>query len=134
MPHDCMNRVVNDGDTVTLTARVSEVTAGETDCNCRFTVMAPPGCDEKFLPSFVGNTRLACVQTASDTCAPSPPIAHVLQFFSYSHLPPRLQAISKPFADLANLVVGTSSNQETTVALRKLLEAKDAAVRALLAK
>jgi len=66
--------------------------------------------------------------------APSPPIAHVLQFFAYAHLPERLQAISKPFAELANQVVGQSSNQETTIALRKLLEAKDAAVRAVLAK
>lgn len=62
----------------------------------------------------------------------SPPIAHVLQFFRYDHLPQRLQDVSKPFADLAHRVACRSANPETTVALRKLLEAKDAAVRAVL--
>lgn len=58
---------------------------------------------------------------------------HVLRFFSYSHLPAHLQAISRPFCDLANEVAARApGNAETTVALRKLLEAKDAAVRASL--
>lgn len=62
-----------------------------------------------------------------------PAISHVLKFFKYEHLPERLQAISKPFADLAQQVAERApDNQETTVALRKLLEAKDAAVRAAL--
>ena len=64
----------------------------------------------------------------------TPPIQHVLQFFKYEHLPTHLQAASKPFADLALSIAEQSSNQETTVALRKLLEAKDAAVRAMLVK
>lgn len=64
----------------------------------------------------------------------SPPIQHVMQFFAYAHLPEHLQAVSKPFSDLAEIVANQSSNQETTVALRKLLEAKDAAVRAMLTK
>ncbi len=60
-------------------------------------------------------------------------ISHVLKFFSYAHLPEKLQVVSKPFADLAQQVAERSpDNQETTVALRKLLEAKDAAVRACL--
>ena len=73
----------------------------------------------------------------------------MLQFFGYEHLPPALQAVSKPFHDLAwALVMGDNvpesgtvtiggplpSNPERTVALRKLLEAKDCAVRALLYK
>lgn len=59
----------------------------------------------------------------------------MLQFFGYEHLPEHLQAVSKPFAELANRVVDTlPSNPERTVALRKLLEAKDCAVRALLYK
>ncbi len=63
-----------------------------------------------------------------------PAVNGVLRFFSYEHLPERLQSISKPFADLAESVADTSPNDpETTVALRKLLEAKDAAVRAALA-
>ena len=55
----------------------------------------------------------------------------VLRYFHYSHLPEKLQARSKPFCDLArHLVNETPRNPERTVALRKLLEAKDAAVRA----
>jgi hypothetical protein len=55
----------------------------------------------------------------------------MLQFFSYSHLPERLQAISKPFHDMAHQIAhGLPRNPERTAALRKLLEAKDCAVRA----
>ena len=57
----------------------------------------------------------------------------LLQFFQYEHLPGHLQEASKPFCDLAQRVVDTyPMNAERTVALRKLLEAKDAAVRTLL--
>ena len=59
----------------------------------------------------------------------------LLQFFAYEHLKPDLQAISKPFGDLARDLVATlPQNPERTVALRKLLEAKDCAVRASLFK
>jgi hypothetical protein len=59
----------------------------------------------------------------------------LLQFFDYEHLPPPLQAVSKPFGDLAReLVASLPDNPETTVALRKLLEAKDCAVRAKISK
>lgn len=55
----------------------------------------------------------------------------ILQFFAYAHLPPALQEISKPFGEMADFIVGKlPRNPERTVALRKLLEAKDAAVRA----
>lgn len=54
----------------------------------------------------------------------------MLKWFAYSHLPPHLQEVSKPFGDLAELIVSTiDGGPERTVALRKLLEAKDAAVR-----
>ena len=57
----------------------------------------------------------------------------IMQFFKWDHLPPHLQDVSKPFAGLANLIVAElPQNPERTVALRKLLEAKDAAVRARL--
>jgi len=60
-------------------------------------------------------------------------ITHVLQYFTFQHLPEHLQEISKPFHELAHQVAKRNpDNQETTVALRKLLEAKDAAVRASL--
>ena len=61
-----------------------------------------------------------------------PSIKHVLDFFQYDHLPVNLAQVSKPFCELAHTVAESSDNQETTVALRKLLEAKDAAVRASL--
>lgn len=57
----------------------------------------------------------------------------LLRFFHYSHLPERLQGSSKPFCALARHIVNTTPrNAERSVALRKLLEAKDAAVRAAL--
>lgn len=57
----------------------------------------------------------------------------LMQFFAFGHLPPRLQEISAPFAALAELVVASlPRNPERTTALRKLLEAKDCAVRAAL--
>jgi hypothetical protein len=60
---------------------------------------------------------------------------HILQFFAYEHLPPELQLASQPFASLARAIVATiPRNPERTTALRKLLESKDAAVRAVLAK
>ncbi len=60
-------------------------------------------------------------------------IKHVMGFFEYNHLPQGLQEVSKPFCDLAGEVSQRAPfNPETTVALRKLLEAKDAAVRAAL--
>lgn len=59
----------------------------------------------------------------------------IMQFFAYAHLPAHLQEISRPFGELAELVIGTlPRNPERTVTLRKLLEAKDAAVRAKLFK
>lgn len=59
----------------------------------------------------------------------------ILQFFAYGHLPPHLREVSKMFSDLAFHVNETiPRNAERTVALRKLLEAKDAAVRAVLSK
>lgn len=61
------------------------------------------------------------------------PTDRMLQFFTYGHLPDKLAAASLPFCQLAEEVVATfPMNPERTVTLRKLLEAKDAAVRTLL--
>lgn len=60
-----------------------------------------------------------------------PSVRHILQFFTYDHLPAHLQAVSKVFADAAEKIATLPANAETTVALRKLLEAKDCAVRSL---
>ena len=57
----------------------------------------------------------------------------LLPFFRFSHLPDGLQGTSQQFASLAiTMVLTIPSNPERTVALRKLLESKDCAVRALL--
>jgi hypothetical protein len=59
----------------------------------------------------------------------------LLQFFKYDHLPVPLQEVSKPFCELAEQIEKSlPGNPEKTVALRKLLEAKDCAVRAFLFK
>lgn len=65
----------------------------------------------------------------------APQVDPIYQFFAYAHLPTALQDASKPFADLAAHILSTlPRNPERTVALRKLLEAKDCAVRALIYK
>jgi hypothetical protein len=60
----------------------------------------------------------------------------LLKFFDYEHLPTKLQDVSKPFCELAHKIATDADrhadNIETTVCLRKLLEAKDCAVRAAL--
>lgn len=56
----------------------------------------------------------------------------MLKLFAFSHLPERLQLVSRPFTNLAHELVATvPQGPERTVALRKLLESKDAAVRAV---
>ena len=61
------------------------------------------------------------------------PSDRLLKFFEYEHLPEHLQVVSKPFCQLAQSINDTiAPGPERTVALRKLLESKDAAVRAKL--
>ena len=70
--------------------------------------------------------------SATDTKMIAPP-ERMLRWFRWEHLPPALQAVSRPFGELAATIAGTiPASAERTVALRKLLEAKDAAVRASL--
>ena len=57
----------------------------------------------------------------------------ILRFFHYKHLPPVLREVSAPFCQQARgMIDKLPRNAERTVALRKLLEAKDCAVRASL--
>lgn len=59
----------------------------------------------------------------------------LLQFFEYAHLPMSLQEVSKNFHFMAHDIVKMlPRNPERTIALRKLLEAKDCAVRAAIYK
>lgn len=74
--------------------------------------------------------------------APPPFDPPIRRYFNLGHLPEDLQAVSKPFQDLAREVVGRAiederlgnrvDRAEVVTCLRKLLEAKDAAVRAAL--
>ena len=57
---------------------------------------------------------------------------YLTQFFHYSHLPTDLQKVSRPFCELARELEHLPDNPEKTTALRKLLEAKDCAVRAII--
>ncbi len=62
-----------------------------------------------------------------------PSIKALLRFFEYTHLPVQLQDVSQPFCQLAAVMAETlPPGPEVTVCLRKLLEAKDCAVRAAL--
>lgn len=57
----------------------------------------------------------------------------MLKWFEFAHLPEHLQLVSRPFGELAAIICHQCEpGPERTVALRKLLEAKDAAVRAKL--
>jgi hypothetical protein len=57
----------------------------------------------------------------------------MLKWFEFAHLPKHLQEVSSCFSNLAQIICAQiESGPERTVALRKLLEAKDAAVRAKL--
>lgn len=84
--------------------------------------------------------RLAAASDAPKPPCPlpsTPPAAvgtdRMLKWFAYKHLPAQLQEHSKPFGELAEkLCAELEPGPERTVALRKLLEAKDAAVRAAL--
>jgi hypothetical protein len=57
----------------------------------------------------------------------------ILKYFAYGHLPMNLQSVSREFHVLANWIEESlPDGPEKTVAMRKLLESKDAAVRAKL--
>jgi hypothetical protein len=72
------------------------------------------------------------VEEARPEQALHPATEAILVFFAYEHLPASLAKVSKPFGDLARTIARTLQGPEATVALRKLLEAKDCAVRAAL--
>jgi hypothetical protein len=75
------------------------------------------------------------VQAAPDKTQPNGKKHYLLQFFKYEHLTLQQRAIAEPFSELAHkLVEMLPDNPERTVALRKLLESRDCAVRAELFK
>jgi len=57
----------------------------------------------------------------------------IMKHFEFAHLPAHLQAVSKPFGELAGLMnEQLPDGPEKSAGLRKLLEAKDCMVRAAL--
>ena len=54
----------------------------------------------------------------------------MLQFFAFEHLPVHLQEVCRPFCATAEWIVqNLPMDPELTVSLRKLLEARDCALR-----
>ena len=77
-----------------------------------------------------GSHRLAQITTRSGE---SPMHNPILKHFAYSHLPPRLQDVSRAFHEIAiSNAAALPDGPEKDMCLRKLLEAKDCAVRAAL--
>jgi len=67
--------------------------------------------------------------------AETTPPHYLIQFFAWEHLPEHLRHVSRRFGLVAKIMDNElPDNPEKTTALRKLLEAKDCAVRAVLFK
>ena len=62
-------------------------------------------------------------------------VKFVGRYFEYAHLPDHLRRVSEPFHDMAHgmLTLPAVDEDELMEGLRKLLEAKDCAVRSMLA-
>lgn len=60
--------------------------------------------------------------------------SNLMKYFKFDHLPPHLQAVSKPFFDLAEIInsLPATDRDMRDAALQKLIEAKDCAVRAMI--
>jgi hypothetical protein len=72
-----------------------------------------------------GNTRLV-EQQPRENASP------VLKYFAHAHLPPHLAAVSRPIGELAVTMDNyLPDGAEKSAGLRKLLEAKDCLVRAI---
>lgn len=59
---------------------------------------------------------------------------YLTQFFEFRHLSHDMQHICQPFAVLVQHVLGLPDNPERTTCLRKILEARDSAMRAYIYK
>lgn len=78
---------------------------------------------EHFVPLPIGTKVLT-----------SPAAAFITRYFSYAQLPPRLQDVSRVFREAAERIdaLAVTDEDQRRIALQRLLEAKDAAVRAIL--
>lgn len=91
--------------------------------------------DEKELQTITpADVGVLPVNVLSEPPQPPPQaIEPIMQYFAYAHLTPRLATVSAQFATLADFIVTVlPRSAERTVALRKLLESRDAALRAAL--
>lgn len=87
-----------------------------------------PGAEGRFAVHSGQDLLIHEVQPDAEPASCDEPM---LKHFGWKHLPDRLQMISRPFAMLAERIVKTTlRGPERTACLRKLLEAKDCAVRA----
>lgn len=82
------------------------------------------------MPSYAATGRLLDLLREDYLMSSSNPI---LNYFAFSHLPERLQEVSRPVAQLAEQIdTKLPDGPEKSAGLRKLLEAKDCFVRAAL--
>jgi hypothetical protein len=94
-----------------------------------------PSTQHSGLPNFAVPVEQLSAQHPPSRSHTVPKQHVLLQFFTYGHLPEHLRTVSKQFAEVAQYVNDNlPSNSESTTALRKLLEAKDCAVRSVLFK
>lgn len=62
-----------------------------------------------------------------------PRMSPIIRYFAFSHLPEKLQVVSRPIGELAlQMEAEIPDGPEKSAGLRKLLEAKDCLVRAAL--
>lgn len=89
------------------------------------------------LSSIIMITCTCTPSTSFTLCAAGPHCVRTepeMRWFEFQHLPPHLREVSRPFHEMAHSIVrDLPRDPERTMALRKLLEAKDCAVRAKLA-
>lgn len=80
--------------------------------------------------ALAGNVETYADKAQEQMAASEEPI---LRYFEFAHLPDHLQSVSQVFYQVAHHIVRElPRNPERSTALRKLLESKDAAVRAAL--
>jgi hypothetical protein len=93
-------------------------------------VLTLPDDDVVFNRSQIKSLVRLCEAKASEPVLRNyhPAVRHLLRTFAYKHLPEHLQAVSKPFHDLAVQIADRAETPEASAALRKLREAKDCAV------
>jgi hypothetical protein len=113
---------------------VAEAGAGDRTCDIREILIREPTFEQIKQRMEESIKEHVPEYPVNGTAPPFEPLESIMQFFAYEHLPPALQEVSRHFCHLADYLVRTlPRGPERSVALRKLLEGKDAAVRARMA-